>query len=187
MNILINLKTCQVIAKTKSLKSAEYLAELKCPNDPFYICGDEKRWFAKFTLMELGLMYKGLVGSKLNITDYPKALALVHEYVCDLKEWDQSESELRVALGRDLEPTSPLPVKERATRSPSPRAPGEKPKYTRPKEGTTTAKVWDICDQLMAELGEIPTRPEAIQRCVEMEINAATASTQYGKWKGSQN
>lgn len=131
-------------------------------------------------------MYKSLVGSKLNITDYPKALSLVHEFVLDMKEWDQTEAELRVALGRELESTSPLPVKEKVTRTPNPKALGEKPKYVRPKEGSTTAKVWDICDQLFEQMGEIPSRPNAIQACVSQGINAATASTQYGKWKGSK-
>lgn len=48
---------------------------------------------------------------------------------------------------------------------------------TRPKEGTTTRKVWDIADRL----GE--DRAAVLAECSKRKINDATAMTQYGKWR----
>lgn len=47
---------------------------------------------------------------------------------------------------------------------------------TRPKEGTTTGKVWDIADRLKA-------RAEVLAECRKRKINDATATTQFGKWR----
>jgi hypothetical protein len=61
---------------------------------------------------------------------------------------------------------------------------GPATKYTRPPEGTTTARVWSIADRL-AEQGTTGRR-EIIAACVEAGINVATAGTQYSKWKGAR-
>jgi hypothetical protein len=47
---------------------------------------------------------------------------------------------------------------------------------TRPKEGTTTRKVWDIADRLKE-------RAPVLAECAKRKINAATATTQFGKWR----
>lgn len=47
---------------------------------------------------------------------------------------------------------------------------------TRPKEGSTTRKVWDIADKNDG-------RAAVLKECAKRKINAATATTQYGKWR----
>lgn len=56
----------------------------------------------------------------------------------------------------------------------------------RPKATSTTGLVWEIADKLYAAAGnQIPNRKEMIAACVAEEINPATASTQFGKWKAA--
>ena len=57
----------------------------------------------------------------------------------------------------------------------------------RPKTGTATGTVWETADALKAQVGEPPERAAVIEACVKKGINAATASTQYGKWRKSLN
>ena len=47
---------------------------------------------------------------------------------------------------------------------------------TRPKEGSTTRKVWDIADRLKE-------RAPVLAECAKRKINPATATTQFGKWR----
>jgi hypothetical protein len=73
----------------------------------------------------------------------------------------------------------------------TPKAKVAKPAKTgevaRPKEGTATGAVWDICDEMtLANGGVIPDRKLVIDKCVEEGVNKATASTQFGKWKKAQ-
>lgn len=53
----------------------------------------------------------------------------------------------------------------------------------RPKAGTTTALVWDLCDAVYAKLGRAPTSKEAFAECEKEGIKAGTFSVQFGKWK----
>jgi hypothetical protein len=48
---------------------------------------------------------------------------------------------------------------------------------TRPKDGTTSAKIWGIAD---AKNGE---RSEVLAACAKAKINEATAMTQFGRWR----
>lgn len=83
---------------------------------------------------------------------------------------------------------------------------------TRPKAGTKTARVWEIADKMRAEVrpgkpavaevkdgdkimtpavAEVPEKPagtpaarkDVIAACMAEDINAATAATQYGRWR----
>lgn len=77
---------------------------------------------------------------------------------------------------RDTQPTpSGAPKAPRPPKDPSDSAPSA------PVKGAT-AKVWEIADGYVAEKGPI-NRSEIIARCKQAGINAATAATQYSKWK----
>lgn len=54
---------------------------------------------------------------------------------------------------------------------------------TRPKEGTTTGRVWQIADEQSAKKGEPADRKSVIEQVVAEGINASTGATQYGKWR----
>lgn len=54
---------------------------------------------------------------------------------------------------------------------------------TRPKLGSLTARVWQICDEQSAVTGAPAERAKVIEQAVAETINAATAATQHGKWR----
>ncbi len=54
---------------------------------------------------------------------------------------------------------------------------------TRPGPGTSTGKVWDIADKISAKLKAPAPRADVLKEAETAGINAATASTQYGKWR----
>lgn len=54
---------------------------------------------------------------------------------------------------------------------------------TRPKEGTTTGRVWEISDEISSTKGEPADRKTVIEKVVAEGINASTGATQYGKWR----
>ncbi|MBL4904253.1 MAG: hypothetical protein JKY62_16645 [Desulfocapsa sp.] len=54
---------------------------------------------------------------------------------------------------------------------------------TRPKAGTKTGIVWAIADDLSAKLKEPVGRKAVLEAAAGKELNAATAATQYGRWR----
>lgn len=54
---------------------------------------------------------------------------------------------------------------------------------TRPKAGTKTARVWDIADEISAAQGSPARRKSVIEKALAEDMNAATAATQYGRWR----
>ena len=54
---------------------------------------------------------------------------------------------------------------------------------TRPKAGTVTARVWEICGELSAIAGSPADRAHVINAGISEGINAATIATQHGKWR----
>ena len=56
---------------------------------------------------------------------------------------------------------------------------------TRPSAGTSTGKVWEICDTIYAQAtDENPiTRARVIKASEAEGVNVSTAATQYGRWR----
>jgi hypothetical protein len=54
---------------------------------------------------------------------------------------------------------------------------------TRPKAGTATGRVWQICDELSAASNAPAERAQVIAKATAEGINAATVATQHGKWR----
>lgn len=54
---------------------------------------------------------------------------------------------------------------------------------TRPKDGTTTGRVWAIADEISAKQQRPATRKEVIDQVHAEAINTSTGATQYGKWR----
>jgi hypothetical protein len=74
------------------------------------------------------------------------------------------------------------------TETPATPAPTAAPKITqndvtRPKDGTTTGRVWAIADEISAKNGSPADRKSVIDQVVAEGINASTGATQYGKWR----
>lgn len=54
---------------------------------------------------------------------------------------------------------------------------------TRPKDGTTTGRVWAIADEISAKNGVPAERGDVIAAGKAEGINEATIATQHGKWR----
>ena len=66
------------------------------------------------------------------------------------------------------------------------KAPPEKSsdvRYSRPRSGTRTGRVWEIADEQTREIGYRAKRADVIECCVAEGINRNTASTQYQHWR----
>lgn len=75
-------------------------------------------------------------------------------------------------------------VETKAKAEPKVKAPkDEKNGIVRPKDGTATGRVWSISDAQSAKAGKPAGRKSVIDECVAEGINAATAATQYGRWR----
>lgn len=62
----------------------------------------------------------------------------------------------------------------------------ERPKQndvTRPGPGTATGRVWEIADELSADIGEPAVRGDVLKVAESEGLNPATAATQYGRWR----
>jgi hypothetical protein len=54
---------------------------------------------------------------------------------------------------------------------------------TRPKDGSTTGRVWAIADEISSKQQRPATRKEVIDQVHAEGINTSTGATQYGKWR----
>src|SRR5690606_18417329 len=54
---------------------------------------------------------------------------------------------------------------------------------TRPKPGTVSGRIWEITDSLSAQEGFPVARKKVLEAATAEGINAATAATQYGRWR----
>jgi hypothetical protein len=54
---------------------------------------------------------------------------------------------------------------------------------TRPKDGTSTGRVWQIADGLSAAAGKPATRGDVMVAAKAEGLNEATIATQYGRWR----
>ena len=79
-------------------------------------------------------------------------------------------------------PTEKAPKAEKAPKEPKePRV--EANGVVRPKDGTSTGRVWAIADEISAAKGAPAPRKEVMDQCAAEKINVSTAATQYGKWR----
>lgn len=54
---------------------------------------------------------------------------------------------------------------------------------SRPAAGSKTARIWDISDELSTAAGAPAKRKDVIAKAITEDLNAATAATQYGRWR----
>lgn len=147
----------------------------------------EGRSFAKLTQNQLTHLIYGLGEEPKG--DYSaqcvQALMLVEKVAPN----DTPLASLEREAERRALPEPDLNAPKEKVASP-PKAPPKEKKHDtsfanpeRPKEGTTTALVWTLADELKAKLGRDPSSKEIVERCEQEGIKAGTASVQAGKWR----
>lgn len=197
MALLINTEKLQFLKAADTTEQLEYWAEILCPDDNFIIVDTHKRVYSIFTEMELKVLYGNTIMQDLRHVvpeSYSKLLQETAKLGQSIPKDDTSVEELKRTLGRPLKPVNPMPAKEKGRTPPKKRAPqanGSKPAGGRPKPGSTTAKVWDIADEVKAncrtlDIHSKELRNRIVEECTEQGINPSTAATQFGKWKKDQ-
>lgn len=99
-----------------------------------------------------------------------------------------AESDARRAAARAANPLPPpVPAPVRATAALATGTPGNPTAPARPKAGSTTGRVWDICDALCVDPKKVADW-KAFKKSImafgaQEGINESTVSVQFGKWK----
>lgn len=162
------------------LRAVQLLGRIQIANGKKVISPPlEGRGFAKLEKLPLQYLYWN-VCQETPPEDYGE---LVRRCVAKLESLPVDATPLE-DLEREVArlcPDEPTTQREPKT----PKEPGAAP--ARPKAMTTTGLVWEIADKLFVEAGnKLPDRKVVIAACEAQEINPATASTQFGKWKASK-
>jgi len=156
----------------------------------------EGRSFAKFDHKQLSYLLWNTFGESPANLDYPELLLRCKELALALPPDDTPRLDLeslvlstcdviydrgtgRIKTNHETKEEVGQPAARKARQTSSGPA-------KRPKAGTTTGAVWDICDELAAKHGREPTRQEVMAQCEYDGINKATGSTQFGKWRGAK-
>lgn len=56
--------------------------------------------------------------------------------------------------------------------------------YTRPKDGSTTGRVWAIADEISKKAGQPAERKAVLEQAVAENLNPSMAASQYSRWRG---
>jgi hypothetical protein len=196
-SVLINTDKLQFLKACSckdSVARLEVWAEILAPKDDFLITGEEKRCYASFTLMELKLLYRNTASRELDVDSYSKALTEVARLAEQVPDDETGFVDLLAKLGKPMPEQSAAPAPEKKSKAnSSPKAkkatdPDALP--SRPKEGSATAKVWEIADKLFEEfkpdLADKDFRNYVIEQAEKEGLNPSTAQVQFGKWKKVQ-
>lgn len=180
--ILIDNELLCFLKATPSIEQAEYWAEILAPTHDFLVTGTANRDFSSYTKLELRMLYYNSTGINApDDIDYGKILKGVADIARQLTIDETPVEALKEKLGRELSPPAPEPAPEPKTPKPS----GVKISG-RPKDGSTSAKIWGIADALKEEKPDYNSadfRAQVVAKCKELGINGSTANTQFGKWK----
>lgn len=148
----------------------------------------EGRGFAKLTVLQLGELITSL-GAKPK-KSFGDMCAQAFELVLQQPAAERSLEALEREIERKGLPDPVVGWKE-GTREESAHT-AKKARSTefsnpeRPKGGTVTGYIWELCDALKKKLQRIPTSKEAWAACEAENVKQGTFSVQFGKWKKAQ-
>ncbi len=103
-----------------------------------------------------------------------------HEEAASTNEVDATGAE---AAGKPAKPAKAKKEKKEAAPKPEKIPAIVQNGISRPKADTATGKVWEIADAESAKKGGPAARKEVLDAASQVGINAATAATQYGRWR----
>jgi hypothetical protein len=189
--LLVNTDTGEYIAKVRTVKCGVILAEIRCPVSNFIIIqANSRRDLARFTIPERQLTCKfhnvEFTG-KETFSQLTDILMNIQEEMVpnDIRD----ENELIKANGGIIPKVTMKPPKQ--SENEGPRRAGKtksrpaniKQTITRPSPGTSTGKVWDMCDKLMDENNNVMPTKAAVAEALTGQVNPSTVGVQFGKWK----
>jgi hypothetical protein len=189
--LLVDLDSLRFVKAAEgpdAIRCLEYWADIIIPKKDFYIGLEQRREFSIFTLMELKMLYRKASGQELETDVYSKAIDAVYKLSQDIVVDHSSIGDLVKKLGKPLKAPEVKPQIEKRVSSVATSTVSKS--GSRPKSGTTTARVWEIADELRSEWTDYNSkefRAKVIELCSSETINPSTAATQFAKWKNDLN
>lgn len=199
-HVLINNDTLEIVKVVPTMEQALSWAEALMPYNDFLVVGTENKEYSCYTHYELASIYHNATGDTVpREMEYAKLLqGVVHlakNWAVDETEAETIQEEYGVTVPDEPEPprvavvAAPLPDTAPSGKSRPAAAPAKAP--GRPKPGSSTGKVWDIADKVLADHADMglnakELRATVIAQCEAEGINPSTAATQFGKWKKAQ-
>lgn len=183
LSVLLDMQAMKIVATSSQPKRVLCLSVLadilKVPDDYLILDNTVASLNTSLSFDQKLELYTNMTGHEVKRATMDAVNFMLTKLIDGFEEDTRSADELKKALGRKfVVPKTPIPE----GRSSIPK------EYRRPAEGTTTGKVWDICDKVfnMQNPPKIPNKDQIVQLCVNAGINPSTAATQYGKWKASK-
>lgn len=183
MIYVMNTEELQIVALCDTEVQAYYLADLKIPKHDYLVDDLSVSSLSRFGEYELHCI---CLNHNLPVSANSSKLAMIGLLMGMKDLYDpRTVEQLHKALGRAPSTPSlqavpkPAPAAPRATTA-APRAsstPG------RPKPGTTTARVWDFCDEFYKRNGGKPSRADLVGGLPD--VNPSTLSVQFSHWRSS--
>lgn len=182
-SILIDIENMKIVAASDQLKSAKcisILADIMKLADNYLVLGSTAKSFkAAFSFDEMVTLYGNTTGTEVKRTMHDAMAYGCERLATNFNADERTCEELEKALGRPFVVVK-TPAPERQSKSEF------KGTITRPKAGTVTGRVWEICDKILEVGGKIPTKDGMLLMTGKEGINPSTAMTQFGKWKATQ-
>ena len=145
---------------------------------------NEHKTYSAFTVAQLQQMYTALCKEHFN-GPYLELLQAIRALVLRLAPIPFTEEQLNVAAEKKFGPEkfeTPAPRKK-VPRAVSERKPADASSIARPKAGSTTGRIWEICDEVSKATRDKKAIKFAVLEIGRKEgINDSTISVQFGKW-----
>lgn len=180
MNILINNAELVIINNSATLEQAVAWADVHCPNDDFTVVGDDHTHYTGYTDFELRVLLEKLTGKQHTATT-DRSLT-INAIIKGAEELAVDNTPLDEVIAQAKPKTVKPTISSKGEKKISD---GSVSDIKRPKEGTTTGRIWAIIDGIIPALktAGLPDRSYVIELCVIEGISASTAATQYSKYK----
>lgn len=207
---VIDRENMTFVAIADSFDKALLIADIASMDTTTYTCLlSHRSGFSVFSAQQLKLLLKNTTNLPQlpdSVVKYGTLVKEVHDVALTLPVDKRSENQLRKEIERlpppieSVEKAKTQPIIHRMTTERGyptassvvePKIPRVQSGITSPPSKGSTGKVWIIADRVHTENGNgsitKELRRQIIAACVAEGINAGTASTQYGKWKGTKN
>lgn len=150
------------------------------------IYAGENKSFSIYDKVQLQRLYLGLTQLPFH-GEYWQLLEAIRALIARIPEVPYTEEQLTAQAEKKFGPEKldrPAPVKVRATpKTKVERKPVDASSVERPRFGSATGRVWEICDGLASQHKDKKQLKLAVVEAGKLEgLNESTLSVQFGKW-----
>ncbi len=173
--ILIDTVIPAILCQGTSVEQLTHLADKLCPTHNFLVTDCSPDSFKCFTLSELSSLYYHLTHRKVVFTNETKTRGEISKLAYNMEMNKTSVDDLPKPKEINIMTDAPIEeVVEQADEAET--KPKKVIRINPPKEGTTSARIWELAKQYPGD------RKNIMEICASEGINSATAATQYGRY-----